>query len=72
MSRVTLEVPSDTERKFREKARLFGQTLETYLQTLAEQAAAKDASPSPAVGIAQWEGTVLGNLSRRELYDDVD
>jgi hypothetical protein len=72
MSRVTLELPSDTERKLREKARLSGQTLETYLQALAEQAAANDVGPASAVGIAQWEGTVLGNLSRRELYDDVD
>jgi hypothetical protein len=75
MSRVTLQLTPDTERKLREKASLLGQTLEVYLQQLAEKAVTNGAHPTPAPddtpGIVQWEGAVLGTLSRRELYEDV-
>jgi hypothetical protein len=75
MSNVTLQFAPDMERKLREKASLLGQTLEAYLQQLAEKAVVNGAPPASAPGhtpgIVQWEGVVLGTLSRRELYDDV-
>jgi hypothetical protein len=72
MNRVTLQLTPDTERKLREQAGLLGQTLEAYLQQLAEKAVTNGAHPTPAPGgIVQWEGVVLGTLSRRELYEDV-
>jgi hypothetical protein len=75
MSHVTLTLTPDTEKKLREKASRLGQTLEAYLQQLAEKAVANGtpARPTPqrAPGIDQWEGTVVGPLSRREIYDDV-
>jgi len=37
MHNVTLQLHPDTERKLREKARLSGLSLETYLQELAER-----------------------------------
>lgn len=73
MNRVTLQFTPDTERKLREQAHRLGQTLEVYLQQLAERAVTNGAHPPPAVapGVVQWEGVVLGTLSRRELYEDV-
>jgi hypothetical protein len=38
MSTVTVQLPPDTERKLRGRAEQLGQTLESYLQQLAEKA----------------------------------
>jgi hypothetical protein len=38
MNTVTLQLSADTEQKLRDKARKLGQTLEIYLQQLAENA----------------------------------
>jgi hypothetical protein len=76
MSTVTLTLTADTEKKLREKASQIGQSLETYLQQLAEQAVANGtrAGPTPqrTPGIDQWEGAIISPLSRREIYDDGD
>jgi len=49
MTRVSLEMPADVERRLREKARHSGQTLEAYLQQLVARHALSDAEPpSPA------------------------
>ena len=37
MSRVTIELPSSTEQKLREKASMNGESLEFYLQKLAKK-----------------------------------
>jgi hypothetical protein len=34
-------------------------------------APAGSSAPSPVVELPRWQGTVLGVLTRRELYDDV-
>jgi hypothetical protein len=50
MTRVSLEMPADIERRLREKARNSGQTLEAYLQQLVARhalAGAETASPAP-------------------------
>ena len=48
MSAVTLQLPADTEQKLRDQARRAGQTLEMYLQWLAERAVADMPAPAPA------------------------
>jgi hypothetical protein len=55
MLKVTLRLHSDIERALREKARLSGLSLETYLQELAERDAAggNGSPPSPPTAEAQ-------------------
>ena len=50
MSHVTLLLPPETERKLRYQASLQGQTLEVYLQKLAEREAALVNGVPPATG----------------------
>jgi len=47
MTTISLQLESSVEQKLREKARLRGQSLETYLQQLAEESA-KDANGAAA------------------------
>ena len=48
MANITLQLRPETEQKLREKATLRGQTLEAYLQQLAErEAASSNGSPAP-------------------------
>jgi hypothetical protein len=78
MPSVTLQLPVETVRRLRHRADQEGQTLETYLLHLAETAAEEiNGAPSAAAKkvpreLPIWEGRILGSLSRRELYDDVD
>jgi hypothetical protein len=48
MKTVTLRLSADTEQKLRDKARKLGQTLEVYLQQLAESAVENGTIPGPA------------------------
>ena len=48
MNTVTFQVSADTEQKLRDKARMLGQTLEFYLQQLAETAVENGTVSSPA------------------------
>lgn len=47
MTTISVQLDSSVEQKLREKARLRGQTLETYLQQLAEESA-RDANGAAA------------------------
>ena len=58
MSNITLQLSPDTERLLREKARRQGQTLESYLQHLAEQDARSANGlydPASQVSLAEFE-----------------
>ena len=48
MKTVTLRLSADTEQRLRDKARKLGQTLEVYLQQLAESAVENGTIPGPA------------------------
>jgi hypothetical protein len=50
MSHVTVMLPQETERKLRHQASLRGQTLEVYLQKLAEREAASVNGAPPEAG----------------------
>jgi hypothetical protein len=50
MNTVTLQLSADTEQKLRERAERLGQTLEFYLQQLADMAAKNGPNP----GADQW------------------
>lgn len=50
MSHVNVTLPPETERKLRHQASLRGQTLEVYLQKLAEREAASVNGAPPATG----------------------
>jgi hypothetical protein len=50
MLHVTVTLPPETERKLRHQASLRGQTLEVYLQKLAEREAASVNGAPPATG----------------------
>jgi hypothetical protein len=74
MSTVTLRLLPETEQKLRAKANQLGLTVETFLQELAERAAATGSPPSPPaepLGLLKWPGTVIRTLSREDIYDDV-
>jgi hypothetical protein len=47
MSTVTVQLPPDTERKLRDRAGQLGQTLETFLQQLADTAAGNGTLSAP-------------------------
>jgi hypothetical protein len=87
MPSVILDLPPDTAQRLRQRAGLAGQSLEAYLLLLAENEARAVAGPpvqtvngSVANGpsaqgppdLPMWEGKVVGSLTRRELYEDVD
>jgi hypothetical protein len=77
MSSITLQLPPDTERRLREKADRSGQSLESYLLRLAEQAAAAEsgaAKPSPAeLTPEQWSAEWRAwAASHRALPGEVD
>jgi hypothetical protein len=83
MASVTLHLSGETERKLRERATHFGQTLEGYLEQLAEQEAA-----TPGWGPMLPEGEferlleelsagpalphLLADFSRADVYADHD
>ncbi|HJZ59054.1 MAG TPA: hypothetical protein VKE74_29185 [Gemmataceae bacterium] len=48
MPSITLQLPPDIERKLRDQAGQLGQTLEAYLQQLAEKAAGNGTLPAAA------------------------
>jgi hypothetical protein len=83
MTSVTLTIPPETANCLRQKASRDGLSLESYLLRLAEReadAGNRAIASSDAIGpittrgpdLPLWDGTVLGTLSRQELYDDVD
>jgi hypothetical protein len=88
MLSVTLKLSAETAQRLRRKASLSGQSLESYLLRLAEQEAQatgddvalhtkNGANPSRSrtdvpTSLPLWDGVVVGSLSRRELYEDVD
>jgi hypothetical protein len=63
MSTVTITLPPDTEKCLRDKATLIGQSLESFLQRLADRAASAangggrlgGAELTPDEWIAEWE-----------------
>src|SRR5262245_14572975 len=50
MTSITLTIPEETERRLREKAIQRGQSLEAFLQGLAEQAAGTNGPTNPTEG----------------------
>jgi hypothetical protein len=78
MSSVTLQLHPDTERRLREQASRSGQTLETYLQQLAEQAAAAEGSAAPSSGAeltpdqwsAEWRAWAASHTHTPGELDD--
>jgi uncharacterized protein (DUF1778 family) len=86
MSTVTLRLNSETERKLREVAAHLGQTLEAYLEQLAEQNAGIAPAPSPTQELSDEEferlldqlseGPTLpplpADFSRADIYADHD
>jgi hypothetical protein len=76
MANITLHLAPEIEGKLREKATLLGQTLETYLQQLAEHdAAASDgtAAPIPASAeqwSAQWRWWASSHAGLPGVADD--
>jgi hypothetical protein len=64
MTRVTLEIRSGIEERLREKARRRGQTLEAYLEQLAEREADMDVS-------AEDEGRSLSDAEFDRLLDEL-
>jgi hypothetical protein len=77
MASVTVELPPETERRLRERAARNGQSLETFLGQLAEQAASVEgssASPpgeklTPEQWSAEWRAWAA---SHRALPGEVD
>src|SRR5262245_12680839 len=64
MASVTVQLPSDTEEKLRHRARLLGQSLEAYLQGLAErEAAALNGVPGGCATAPTFE-ELTGPISR--------
>jgi hypothetical protein len=64
MSSVTVELPPETERRFRHQASLQGQTLEIYLQKLAErEAASVNGAPHAPGGTPTFE-ELTGPIAR--------
>jgi uncharacterized protein (DUF1778 family) len=86
MSTVTLRLNPETERKLREVAAHLGQTLEAYLEQLAEQSAGIGPAPLPTQELTDEEferlldqlseGPMLPHLpadfSRSDIYSDHD
>jgi hypothetical protein len=58
MTSITMQLSDDTERKLRDRAWQLGQTLEVYLQQLAEQAAENRESEDLANFISRPRPTV--------------
>jgi hypothetical protein len=64
MSNVIVELPPETERRLRHQASLLGQTLEVYLQRLAErEAAAMNGAPTTPVKTPTFE-ELTGPIAR--------
>jgi hypothetical protein len=84
MVTLTIQLPPEIEQKLRERASLFGQSFETYLQEVAELAAKEEtakAPPPPPLSaeewIAEWRAwadnqpvrPVIADDSRESIYE---
>jgi hypothetical protein len=70
---VTLSLPPDLEQWLREKAAQCGQTLEAYLQGLAEQALQAEAAPALLPRdqrVAAWRVWVASHAWQPTIADD--
>jgi hypothetical protein len=67
MTHVTLQLRPETEQKLREKAGRHGQTLESYLQQLAEH----DAGESNSTGPVGTSGPPLSEAEFERLLDEL-
>jgi plasmid stability protein len=70
MSAITIQLPTDTETKLRQKAAASGKSLESYLQDLAQRDAREDSdsaalSDGESISLAEFE-LLLDELSRNE------
>jgi hypothetical protein len=76
MAIITLHLAPEIERTLREKATLLGQTLETYLQRLAEHdAAARDGTAAPIAASTeswsdQWRSWASSHVAHPAIADD--
>jgi hypothetical protein len=79
MITVTVELSPRTEYLLREKAAALGQSLETYLQALAEQAAVGNGAPAEKLAAAQpttgqweaeWRAWAVGHARLPYVADD--
>ena len=77
MSSVTVQLPPDTEQKLRHRAGLLGQSLETYLEKLAERDAANlnglPGAPVKAPMLDEFTGPISQAIQAAGLSaDEVD
>jgi hypothetical protein len=77
MASVTLNLPPDTERELRHQAHLRGQTLEAYLQHLAERAAhANGRAPTSPVlrpaGVLDYLDSLPAGPRSAPTWDEVE
>ncbi len=63
MNTITLQLSADTEQKLQDKARKLGQSLEVYLQQLAERAVEIRATSGPTHLEANGSSTPVANKS---------
>jgi hypothetical protein len=70
---ITIWLPPDLEERLRERAAQIGQTVETYLQSLAEQGLNAEPSSArlhPDQWVAAWRAWVASHPWRPYIADD--